>query len=75
VAASWDTAAERLYGQVIGAEQAAKGATIDLGPTINIVRDPRWGRAFESIGEDPYLAGQLGAAPSTAPTPARTRTC
>src|SRR6202042_1871785 len=34
----------------------------DLGPTINIVRDPRWGRAFESIGEDPYLAGQLGAA-------------
>ena len=26
------------------------------------MRDPRWGRAFESIGEDPYLAGQLGAA-------------
>jgi beta-glucosidase len=62
VAATWDTAAEQLYGQVIGAEQAAKGTTIDLGPTINIVRDPRWGRAFESIGEDPYLNGQLGAA-------------
>jgi len=62
VAATWDTSAERLYGQVIGSEQAAKGTTIDLGPTINIVRDPRWGRAFESIGEDPYLAGTLGAA-------------
>jgi beta-glucosidase len=62
VAATWDTAAEQEYGHVIGAEQAAKGATVDLGPTINIVRDPRWGRAFESIGEDPYLAGQLGAA-------------
>jgi beta-glucosidase len=61
VAATWDSAAEQLYGQVIGAEQAAKGTTIDLGPTINIVRDPRWGRAFESIGEDPYLNGQLGA--------------
>ena len=61
VAATWDTSAEQLYGQVIGAEQAAKGTTIDLGPTINIVRDPRWGRAFESIGEDPYLNGQLGA--------------
>jgi beta-glucosidase len=61
VAATWDTAAEQEYGQVIGAEQAAKGTTIDLGPTINIVRDPRWGRAFESIGEDPYLNGQLGA--------------
>ena len=61
-AATWDTSAEQTYGQVIGREQAAKGTTIDLGPTINIVRDPRWGRAFESIGEDPYLNGQLGAA-------------
>jgi beta-glucosidase len=61
-AATWDTSAEQLYGQVIGAEQAAKGSTVDLGPTINIVRDPRWGRAFESIGEDPYLNAELGAA-------------
>ncbi len=62
VAASWDTSAEQEYGHVIGAEQAAKGTTVDLGPTINIVRDPRWGRAFESVSEDPYLTGQLGAA-------------
>ena len=61
-AATWDPSAEKLYGQVIGTEQADKGTTIDLGPTINIVRDPRWGRAFESIGEDPYLNGTLGAA-------------
>jgi beta-glucosidase len=62
VAATWDSSAEQLYGQVIRAEQAAKGTTVDLGPTINIVRDPRWGRAFESVGEDPYLNGQMGAA-------------
>ena len=62
VAATWDTSAEQEYGQVIGAEQGAKGTNVDLGPTINIVRDPRWGRAFESVGEDPYLNGQLGAA-------------
>jgi beta-glucosidase len=61
-AATWDTSAEQTYGQVIGGEQAAKGTSVDLGPTINIVRDPRWGRAFESIGEDPYLAGTLSAA-------------
>jgi beta-glucosidase len=61
-ASTWDPSAEKLYGQVVGTEQAAKGTTIDLGPTINIVRDPRWGRAFESIGEDPYLNGTLGAA-------------
>lgn len=30
-------------------------------PTINLARDPRWGRNEETYGEDPYLTGQLGA--------------
>ena len=50
------------YGQVIGAEQAAKGSAVDLGPTVNIDRDPRWGRGFESLSEDPRLTGQIAAA-------------
>ena len=50
------------YGQVIGAEQAAKGSSVDLGPTVNIDRDPRWGREFESLSEDPHLAGVIAAA-------------
>ncbi len=61
-AASWDTSLMQQYGQVLGAEQWGKGTNVVLAPTINIVRDPRWGRAFESLGEDPYLAGQLGSA-------------
>ncbi len=61
-AASFDPALARGYGAVTGAEQRGKGVDVGLGPTVNIVRDPRWGRAFESLGEDPYLAGQLGAA-------------
>jgi beta-glucosidase len=61
-AASWDTALMNQYGQVLGSEQWGKGTNVVLAPTINIVRDPRWGRAFESFGEDPYLAGQLSAA-------------
>ncbi|MDX6354777.1 MAG: beta-glucosidase, partial [Streptomyces sp.] len=61
-AATWDTALMTSYGQVLGSEQWGKGTNVVLAPTINIVRDPRWGRAFESLGEDPYLAGQLGAA-------------
>ncbi|WP_426514475.1 glycoside hydrolase family 3 C-terminal domain-containing protein [Dactylosporangium sp. McL0621] len=61
-AASFDTALARRYGEVLGAEQWGKGTNVVLAPTINIVRDPRWGRAFESFGEDPYLAGQIGAA-------------
>ncbi|MEU4243924.1 glycoside hydrolase family 3 C-terminal domain-containing protein [Actinoplanes sp. NPDC026619] len=61
-AASWDTALMKQYGTVLGAEQYGKGTNVVLAPTINIVRDPRWGRAFESFGEDPYLTGQIGAA-------------
>jgi beta-glucosidase len=61
-AASWDTALMKQYGSTLGAEQWGKGTNVVLAPTINIVRDPRWGRAFESLGEDPYLAGQMGAA-------------
>jgi len=49
------------YGQVIGSEEFGKGVNTLLGPTINIVRDPRWGRAFESLSEDPFLAAQLDA--------------
>jgi beta-glucosidase len=61
-AATWDSADATRYGDVIGAEEAGKGANVNLGPTVNIVRDPRWGRAFEALSEDPYLTGQLGAA-------------
>ena len=61
-AATWDVDAETQYGQLVGSEEGGKGANVNLGPTVNIVRDPRWGRAFESLSEDPYLAGQLGAA-------------
>ena len=61
-AATWDAALMRQYGETLGAEQWGKGSNVVLGPTVNIVRDPRWGRAFESFGEDPYLAGQMGAA-------------
>jgi beta-glucosidase len=62
LAASFDRSLAHTYGSVIGAEDKSKGVDVDLGPTVNIVRDPRWGRAFESYSEDPYLAGQIGAA-------------
>ncbi|EFY89499.1 Cel3c putative beta-glucosidase [Metarhizium acridum CQMa 102] len=48
-------------GKKMGEEALAKNAHIILGPTINMQRSPLGGRGFESIGEDPFLAG-LGAA-------------
>ncbi len=62
MAAGWDPTLAQRYGAVIGSEAHAKGVGVLLGPTVNIVRDPRWGRAFESLGEDPYLSGRLAAA-------------
>lgn len=48
-------------GVKMGAEAKSKGAHVILGPTINMQRSPLGGRGFESLGEDPVLAG-LGAA-------------
>jgi beta-glucosidase len=62
VAASFDTSLAYRYGQVVGSEERAKGAMIDLGPTVNIDRDPRWGRSFEAYTEDPYLNSALAVA-------------
>ena len=59
LAASWDPSLATEYGQVLGSEERGKGAMVDLGPTVNIDRDPRWGRSFEAFTEDPYLNSAL----------------
>jgi beta-glucosidase len=59
LAATWDPSLAGRYGQVIGAEEYGKGASANLGPTVNIDRDPRWGRSFEALSEDPLLNASL----------------
>ncbi len=59
LAATFDPSLASQYGQVVGNEEVGKGAAVNLGPTINIDRDPRWGRSFETYTEDPYLNGSL----------------
>ena len=61
-ASSWDTSLLETFGQVIGREQWGKGTNVELGPTIDVVRVPQWGRTFETYGEDPYFNGQMAAA-------------
>ena len=62
LAATFDRAAARCYGQVIGTEARGKGINLMYTPTVNLVRVPQWGRAFESFGEDPYLSGTVARA-------------
>ncbi len=60
-AASWDTDAAYEYGALIGRELRAQGFNMSLGGGANITREPRNGRTFEYLGEDPILAGTLVA--------------
>ena len=60
-AASWDPEAAYEYGKLIGTELRAQGYNMSLGGGTNLTREPRNGRTFEYLGEDPILAGTLVA--------------
>jgi beta-glucosidase len=58
-AASWDLDAAYEYGALIGRELRAQGFNMSLGGGTNLTREPRNGRTFEYLGEDPVLAGKM----------------
>ncbi|MGA8273740.1 MAG: glycoside hydrolase family 3 C-terminal domain-containing protein [Candidatus Sulfotelmatobacter sp.] len=58
-AASWDLDAAREYGALIARELRAQGYNMSLGGGVNLTREPRNGRTFEYMGEDPILAGTM----------------
>ena len=60
-AASWDTQGGFEYGALIGRELRAQGYNMGLGGGVNLTREPRNGRTFEYMGEDPVLAGTMVA--------------
>ena len=60
-AASWDLDAAYEYGKLIGDELRAQGFNMSLGGGVDLTREPRNGRNFEYLGEDPILAGKLVA--------------
>ncbi len=60
--ASFDDALEYRIGQAMADEAVAGGANLFAGICINLLRNPMWGRAQETYGEDPFLLGRMGAA-------------
>ena len=52
-AASWDLEASYDFGALLGKEIRDLGFNVSLGGTANIIREPRNGRNFECLGEDP----------------------
>lgn len=59
LAATWNRDLATLYGHSVSEEFAYRGKDLMLGPGVNIQRTPLNGRAFEYMGEDPYLAGEM----------------
>lgn len=59
LAATWNPDFSAAYGNAVSEEFAFRYKDIMLGPGVNIARTPFNGRAFEYMGEDPYLAGRM----------------
>ena len=59
LAATWNRDLAALYGNALSEEFAFRDKDILLGPGVNMARLPLNGRAFEYMGEDPYLAGEM----------------
>ncbi len=68
MAATFDRDLIREAGNVTGKESRAfanavgKGGHCRLAPTVDLCRDPRWGRTEEGYGEDPYFTGKMASA-------------
>ncbi|MFI0779082.1 glycoside hydrolase family 3 C-terminal domain-containing protein [Streptomyces sp. NPDC021212] len=66
--ATWSPDLVRRIGEAVGTEvraMRARDPRVGLNvwaPTVNLLRDPRWGRNEEGYAEDPYLTSALAAA-------------
>lgn len=61
-AATFDPALVQEMGARIGATMRGLGVHQGLAPVLDVVRDLRWGRVEETMGEDPFLVGLIGSA-------------
>ena len=62
LASTWEPELIESMAAVIREQMLAVGARHALAPVLDVTRDPRWGRAEETYGEDPYLVSRMGVA-------------
>jgi beta-glucosidase len=62
LASTWDENLMMEIYTAVAKEVRSRGAQHVLAPVIDVVRDPRWGRTEETLGEDPYLISKLATA-------------
>lgn len=61
-AASWNTDMVKRGGEITAYEVRATGIPWNFSPVLDLGRDPRWSRLFETYGEDVLLATEMGLA-------------
>lgn len=59
VSSTFNLEMAKIVGKSIGEQNAAAGVNIGLFPTVDLARDPRWGRITEDFGEDAYLTAVM----------------
>lgn len=62
LAASWNKELAQQFGEVVSYETRASGIPWNFSPVLDLGRQPLWSRHFETLGEDPYLASEMGEA-------------
>ncbi len=62
IGAAGDEALAERIGAAVAGDMLATGTRWDFAPCVAVSRDERWGRTYESYGEDPALAARMGAA-------------
>lgn len=62
MASMWDPALYRKICEASVSEARSQGITVSYSPTLDVCRDPRWGRAEETFGEDPWLCSRMAEA-------------
>ncbi len=62
LAATWNTQLAEAFGHVVAYETKASGIPWNFSPVLDLGRQPLWSRHFETLGEDPFLASEMGTA-------------
>lgn len=57
---TWEPELAGKMAEIIGQESRSVGINSAMSPVIDVSRDPRWGRTYETYGEDPLLISRMG---------------
>ena len=60
LAATWNRDLARKFAEITAYEMRYTGLKWNFSPVLDLARQPVWSRYFETLGEDPFLASELG---------------